>query len=301
MYHLSQRDPASSAYWLWKGMTADERLARIRVKVERARQLLAELDAALKVFKEAAPYTVGTRRDPETQKLIYYLSSMLDAPVAIPAVTGEIIHSLRSALDHLAYQLFLVGPGGRAGKSGHHIYFPIFDSAAEYKARVGLRTDGIGADAMRAFSGVEPYQNGKGHWLWRLAKLNNTDKHRLLITVGCHFQSIDIGPSFAHKFRTGPDEPGFEFLRKFRDFNFLLPTSNKALMKVGDELFSDLTGGNVDDKLQFRFNVAINEPEIAECEPVLAFLGRMIESVDDLLTGFRPFLARDRHAKSGPS
>jgi len=51
----------------------------------------------------------------------------------------------------------------------------------------------MGNAAINAIDTTEPYQGGKGHSLWVLHKLNNIDKHRLLITVGSAYRSFNVG------------------------------------------------------------------------------------------------------------
>ena len=48
-------------------------------------------------------------------------------------------------------------------------------------------------DAIDAIRALEPYKGGKGENLWVLHRLNNIDKHRLIVTVGSSFQSVDVG------------------------------------------------------------------------------------------------------------
>jgi hypothetical protein len=111
-------------------MTADERLAPIRVKVERAKEHIRDLEAEVSSFLSTNPYMVGTKRDPQTRRLIYYLVSVRNPSPRISAIIGDVIHNLRSALDHLAYQLVLAG----GARPSTQTYFPISEDATKYKA-----------------------------------------------------------------------------------------------------------------------------------------------------------------------
>ena len=90
-------------------MTANERLALIRVKVERAKEHIRDLEAEVRSFLSKSPYVVGAKRDPQTRKLIYYVANVSETPIKIAPIAGDVIQNLRSALDHLAYQLVIVG------------------------------------------------------------------------------------------------------------------------------------------------------------------------------------------------
>jgi hypothetical protein len=59
--------------------------------------------------------------------------SVRDTPVGVAALTGDVLNNLRSALDHLAYQLVLVGTGDVAPT--WRVYFPIADDAKAYHFR----------------------------------------------------------------------------------------------------------------------------------------------------------------------
>ena len=68
------------------------------------------------------------------------------------AIAGDVIHSTRTALDHLAYQLVLVGTG-RSGPF-KRVYFPIADSAVEYEAAKTKETRLMPAAAMTAIDAL---------------------------------------------------------------------------------------------------------------------------------------------------
>src|SRR6266404_7962836 len=92
-------------------MTADERLALIRLKIERADQHISDLNTAVGAFFATNPYETSTKTDPETGKPVHYLTKVDAVPVSISIITGDILNNLRSSLDHLAQQLYLVGSG----------------------------------------------------------------------------------------------------------------------------------------------------------------------------------------------
>src|SRR3990172_3595613 len=121
---------------------------------------------------------------------VYHIAGGEDGPPDIARIGGDVIQNLRSALDHLAYQLVLVG----TGKPGpfFHVYFPIFDSAPEYKAGKTRQIKGMRQEAIDAIDGIKPYKGGNDT-LWQLHSLNRIDKHRLILTAGSAFESVDIG------------------------------------------------------------------------------------------------------------
>jgi hypothetical protein len=280
-------------------MTADERFALIRPKIERAKLHIRDLEIAIQAFRDSNPYPVGTKRDPQTRQLIYYLLSVRETPFTIAAIVGDVIQNLRSALDHLAYQLFLVGPGGIAGNSSKHVYFPIYDSATIYtnatkhKARPGGVVKGLRQDAVNAIDAIEPYKGGntdKSDTLWRLHTLNIIDKHRLLINVGSsRFGSVNVAPAMQRVIDADPNWP--EWAKGVTLPNiFLRPAETLFPLKAGAELFIDLPDAEANEKLDFRFEVAFGEPQICEGQPIVETLQHMADLVDSLVSSFKSLL-----------
>ena len=93
-----------------------------RMKLDRAKQRMKELEEALQSFYATNPFKFSGKADLQAGKVVYTMDSVKDAPDEASLIAREIIQNLRSALDHLAYQLFLRGGGTGAGKN---IYFSI--------------------------------------------------------------------------------------------------------------------------------------------------------------------------------
>jgi hypothetical protein len=75
-------------------MSAEDRLAAIWHKIERANKHIFDLDCAIRVFNERRPNKVSAKRDPETgEPILYVLEPGLVDP-AIPAILGDALHNL---------------------------------------------------------------------------------------------------------------------------------------------------------------------------------------------------------------
>jgi hypothetical protein len=150
-------------------MTEDERLALIRLKIERADKHIDDLQTAVRSFLDSNPYEVAAKRDPDTRKMIYYLSRVEPVPAVLPAIVGDIIHCLRDALDHLTQQLYLVGTGGARGYRDK-TSFLISPSAKDFKSRLPRIIEGMRQDAIDAIVAIEPYVGGRCRsklgWNW---------------------------------------------------------------------------------------------------------------------------------------
>jgi hypothetical protein len=125
-------------------------------------------------------------------------------------------------------------------------------------------------DAIDAIRALEPYKGGKGEDLWVLHRLNNIDKHRLIVTVGSSFQSVDLGAYITQRMaKAFPDNfpgglPHIEL--------FMRPADTLFPLKTGDELFIDAPDAEANEKMNFRFNIAVNEPGVIEGKPLLETL-----------------------------
>lgn len=258
-----------------------DRLAGVRAKIARADEHIHDLEGRLKTFFGKHPYKVAVQRDPKTRKPIYYLAGVEDVPPDIALVVGDVIQNLRSALDHLAYQLVLVG----TGKPGpfFHVYFPIFDSAPEYKAGKTRQIKGMRQEAIDAVDAIKPYKGGNDT-LWQLHSLNRIDKHRLILTAGSTFESVDIGAELMQGM-------GEAAKKLFSTMNLALrPADNLFPLKAGHRLYVGGPDHEIDKNKQFTFEVALNEPGIIEGESVLKVVKEMFDAVDNLIPKFQPLL-----------
>jgi len=247
-------------------------------KIDRAKQHMSELQDEIQFYFDSKPYSVGTKRDPKTKRLIYYVTGVKVIPEKVNLISGDIIQNLRSALDHLAYELFIKESGGTV--SGHRVYFPIEKDAQTYENDKNRKTNGISAEAKLLIDSVKPYKGGSDV-LWRIHELNNLDKHRLLVTVGSSFGSLDLGAHMHEMMKKS--FPGHDFLSIPL---FIRPPDILFPLKIGDELFSDAPGAEEIPNMQFQFKILLNEPGIVEGEPVAEALQSMIDEVDKLVPFF---------------
>src|SRR5260370_16394428 len=106
-------------------MSAEERLSLVRVKIERAKKHFHDLQAARIQFMEGTPYRIDRENNAQTGYNLYRVFDIQTPPAEIGLITGDVIHNLRSALDHLAYQLVLVNGSTPSKQTA----FPIWDNA----------------------------------------------------------------------------------------------------------------------------------------------------------------------------
>ncbi|MET0514685.1 MAG: hypothetical protein ABW047_05080 [Nitrospiraceae bacterium] len=138
----------------------------------------------------------------------------------------------------MAYQLVFKGTGQ---KPSRRVYFPISDNQAKYETDGRRQIEGVKPEAIAVIDAIRPYKGGNER-LWQLHKLNNVDKHRLLIMVGSAFQTVNI----AQVMQRGMEEMLIgdkKLAEKFGTMKvpdlFLKPADNLFPLRPGVELFID--------------------------------------------------------------
>jgi hypothetical protein len=264
----------------------------IRNKIERAEKHIADVGLACQGFFAANQYRIGHKDNPTTAERTLYMVSVPEVGPEISVVIGDAIQNLRSALDHLAHALVVIGTSSLGPHP--HVYFPIFDSASEYKAGKMRKIQGMRQDAIDAIDATEPYKGGSldpDDTLWCLNALNKIDKHRLLLTVASQYESHSMTPGQRAQVVRGyygsypatanpPNLTGVHIPAKLRHFP----------LKAGDELLTAPIA-EMYENVQFRFVVAFNEPGIIQREAVSEALQRMANLVRALTTDFVPLLS----------
>src|SRR4051812_42882611 len=103
----------------------------IRLRIERAKKHIVDLNTAIVAFNATGPYEVGAKRDPDTRKPIYYVKEVKPTPAEFSLIAGDAIQNLRSSLDHLAW-LLVKANGGTPGDSTQ---FPIYKDLKKYESQ----------------------------------------------------------------------------------------------------------------------------------------------------------------------
>ena len=257
----------------------------IRAKLERAEKHISDVDAAIRLFFKSSPYLTITKQDQQTSDYISYVESVGDVPAKVSLIAGDAIHNIRSALDHLAWQLVL-STGNTPGPSTS---FPIFDSAVEYEARSERKVKGMRQAAIDAIGALKPYKTGN-RLLWQLHRLDIIDKHRMVVTAGSALTASTIMPSVRNKLleafmaRRLPGEP----IPDYKSFRGRPHVVNYALKK-GD-IIHRVPESDMEKDAKFAFEVAFAEPKIAEGEPVIQTLYQLFKLADQIVSGFEPLL-----------
>jgi len=164
----------------------------VGLKLGRADKHIIDLELAMDGFRfgKEKPYSIGVKPHPvsEIQRVILFVETLKEVPDPIPLLIGDAVHNLRSALDHLAWQLVLAN----GEKPTRETEFPIGDPAKTYSAAFSDgKVKGMCVGAQKLIRDMQPCHS-KDLTLWHLNTLDIADKHRLLITAQLESESWGV-------------------------------------------------------------------------------------------------------------
>jgi len=251
---------------------AVDRLIGVRLKMERAKEHIRELDGMISRFAESHPYTISSKEHPVPQirHTTVFVSQVSSIPREVSVVIGDVVHNLRSALDHLAWQL--VEAGG--GVPDVNTAFPISKGAKEYQSSVKRgATKGMSPAVQKLIAQSQRHVSGDDT-LWHIHELDRLDKHRLLIAVAVALGSFGVN------------------IFAIRQTLWLHEGDLRPLVN-GQEIVNiptDTWEREARDNFILGIDLAFGEPQIAYGKSVLATLNHMVDCITTLAKKFEPFL-----------
>jgi hypothetical protein len=180
----------------------------VRSKIEWAEKHVDEAERCLSVFfHDTKPYQLAMKDDTNKSETVLYVKSTKDLPPTLGLTVGDAISNLRSSLDYLACEL-VATPEYISTQT----VFPISETVpttTDEKRRYDKQVRGMREDVKEIIRKMEPYR-GRDNNLWTLHSLNNTNKHRTLVTVA--YGTAILSPSGRWETHVAPEE-GAELLR----------------------------------------------------------------------------------------
>jgi len=169
------------------------RLSGVLSKLARAQMHAEEFERVCGRYAESRPYSVGEKQESYDNGILrtFFIDNVAPIPKELPVILGDCIQNLRSALDHLAWQLVLAAGNTPTDRTA----FPIFESEFTKKGKVRtIRIDGgVDPRALALIEAAQPYvrkrrgQDPRDDPLAILHDLSNIDKHRTLLLVGVSY------------------------------------------------------------------------------------------------------------------
>lgn len=175
-------------------------LSGVHAKLKRTDEQVVFLNREMQaVLGEDEPYAIEFEENPHAGVYVARFRVLRPIEPRFSVIFGEIVHNLRSALDHLVCRI-VEAYGGTARRTH---YFSVYDDEVAFIRDVLCREKKRGAgplkgippasDAWALIEGAQPYKRGEGakddplyvvHSLW------NRDKHRVLNAA---FTFPDVG------------------------------------------------------------------------------------------------------------
>jgi hypothetical protein len=140
--------------------------------------------------------------------------------------------------------------------------------------------------AIEAIDALKPYRGGNDV-LWHLHELNNTDKHRLVLTVGAMLRDVDLRPIVEDEAAIIRAEHGLPATAPVEVTLDLLRQAKTIPLKEGQIVLVEMNPrSQPNPNLKFTAHVAISEPGIVDGVPILDVLHHMAKVVSDIVSGF---------------
>jgi hypothetical protein len=165
-------------------------LESVRVKLGRAITHRKDLQDAVQEFCASDFFEIKTETDYK-RRIVGRAVNVKRPGSDVGSLIGECVLCLRSALDHLAFQLALSNTNPLSQKMARASAFPIFRSGPAFRGERGRgsapKTAGMSPAAKRRIEEVQPYHRRRQPllWsLWQLEELANLDKHREIPLTG---------------------------------------------------------------------------------------------------------------------
>ena len=251
-------------------------------KIERAKEHINELEAAIQKFWGRKPYAIVTKDDPQDpDRVNLCLAERWKVPaVEFAAIIGDAVHNLRASLDYLACGLVEAGNGTVKETTAFPIWRrPRTPTAKELKSLVYGKVQGARRDDIKKLLTLEPYPGGNHERLWTVDCLDVVDKHRLLIVAGVAHSSVSVNMGSPRLLgRESEDLP---------DTWIRLRPADRYPIKHGDALYNAGRGLIPKHQPKFTFDIALGEPEVVEGEPIIPTLVQLTEAVTEIIDLFR--------------
>jgi hypothetical protein len=100
------------------------------LKFQRARKHLADAQSAVANFLDSRPYDIARDEETEPGKLLFWVTLLEEPPAEISLAAGDAIHNMRSALDHIVYEL-----SSKRKTNPSNTSFPLFSKEEDWDKR----------------------------------------------------------------------------------------------------------------------------------------------------------------------
>jgi hypothetical protein len=172
-----------------------------RLKLNRAQSYAETLNREIEAWLKRHPYTVFGEYEPgPPEQYLFKIRFLEPVPPEWGLLLGDFVHNAHSALDHLAYQVVMLGNGGIHQEQ---TAFPIIDAPCAWVEAADRRLKGASARHLGIIESFQPYhrrdyQGWYSIWgaiedpLSILRRLSNVDKHIVLNATPAAMRALSL-------------------------------------------------------------------------------------------------------------
>lgn len=265
----------------------------IDARLEWASTQLGDLEGRHVDFRVAKPHEILIDEDPKSPEHPghSHLYLKINEPAATDVITevalraGDVVHSLRAALDYLACA---VVPHTTKNTAFPIWRNPVIPTKPQWKGCVLGKVKGASPDVIKLFLGLQPYFGGNHEQLCVVDYLDIIDKHRLLITAFAAFRSVQINVG-ANMRETFVGKSG-DWAKGIPDLWVSLVPAERYPLHDGYVLFSAPLEEIRKLQAQPTIEIALGEPNPLEGRSVMGALTDLAKFVQDIINQFRRIL-----------
>ena len=147
-------------------------LQNANAKLDRTKNQINQLRTMIDGVLRYSSHRRIKRLDQECDEEIWSFELCTPIPQDIPVVIGEILHNLRSPLDHLACALARQHSGTDKG-----VFFPFGANLEAFEMQANEKCKKLSKDAVDMIRAQRPFRGGN-ELLWAIHDMNRSDKHR---------------------------------------------------------------------------------------------------------------------------
>lgn len=259
-----------------------------KLKVERAKKHIAELEAAIEAFHSTYPYRVTQNEDPQTGEFVVRVQVEKVVPDALSAVIGDAVHNLRCALDYVVCDLVRA----HSDHDGQFRNFPVEKRPKRLKAGSIGKIAGVSAMAERTIIRLTNC-NAWHSRMWALHWLDIFDKHNCIVAIAAAttkatakvgVPGIFVGPDGALRLLS----PGPDSIPLLMDAGTPEQFRITSLSEDNVEIYR--ASGGFEEEIQITFGIAFGKTEIVEGQSIPETLREFAEIVE------RTIEIMERHA-----
>lgn len=172
-------------------------LASVLAKIGRADEHAKTLKKEILRWRDSNPYMVTRQHNADFTKHFLVAHIGVEPPtVRWTLMLGDVVHNLRSALDHLVYAIAIAESGKNPPPDDDNLMFPIRATGPGFAKVEKVRLKSLRKEVKTSIEACQPYRRKHPDLpplLLVLDELEKTDKHRLLKLTFSSTAQTNIG------------------------------------------------------------------------------------------------------------